>query len=156
MRSSPTARIPMPRAPSGTNNNRRGSKADYTRSRVDAAGSHEGTLDFRCGASMDRCAGAAALLPESDRKDLAVQALARSATISDLADRHGVSRKFVYRQTDDPNSSPMIRSPSPTSRISAGCGAASSPASILTTRRMWLAGTTRSPLVRRSSAPSNV
>ncbi|MGD0109310.1 MAG: hypothetical protein ABSC06_35530 [Rhodopila sp.] len=49
---------------------------------------------------MDRCAGAAALLPESDRKDLAVQALARSATISDLANRHGVSRKFVYRQTD--------------------------------------------------------
>jgi len=90
----------MPRAPSGTNNNRRGSKADYTRSRVDAAGSHEGTLDFRCGASMDRCAGAAALLPESDRKDLAVQALARSATISDLANHHGVSRKFVYRQTD--------------------------------------------------------
>src|SRR5271165_3377269 len=49
---------------------------------------------------MDRCVGAAALLPESDRKDLAVQALARSATISDLATRHGVSRKFVYRQTD--------------------------------------------------------
>src|SRR5208337_1634921 len=44
--------------------------------------------------------GAAALLPESDRKDLAVQALARSATISDLATRHGVSRKFVYRHTD--------------------------------------------------------
>src|SRR5208337_199516 len=44
---------------------------------------------------MDRCVGAAALLPESDRKDLAVQALARSATISDLATRHGVSRKFV-------------------------------------------------------------
>src|SRR5208337_4350869 len=49
---------------------------------------------------MDRCVGAAALLPESDRKDLAVQALARSATISDLATRHGVSRKFVYRHTD--------------------------------------------------------
>jgi hypothetical protein len=49
---------------------------------------------------MDRGAGAAALLPESDRKDLAVQALARSATIRDLARRHGVSRKFVYRQTD--------------------------------------------------------
>ena len=31
---------------------------------------------------------------------LAVQALAGSATISDLAAGHGVSRKFVYRQTD--------------------------------------------------------
>jgi len=48
---------------------------------------------------MDRCVGAAARLPESDRKDLAVQALAQSATISDLAARHGVSRKFVYQQT---------------------------------------------------------
>src|SRR3954464_680190 len=49
---------------------------------------------------MDRCVGAAALLPEGDCKDLAVQALARAATISDLASRHGVSRKFIYRQTD--------------------------------------------------------
>src|SRR3954468_10212193 len=49
---------------------------------------------------MDRCVGAAALLPEGDRKDLAVQALTRAATISDLASRHGVSRKFVYQQTD--------------------------------------------------------
>jgi len=49
---------------------------------------------------MDRCVGAAARLPESDRKDLAVQALARSATISDLSTRHGVSRKFVYQQAD--------------------------------------------------------
>ncbi len=48
---------------------------------------------------MDRCAGAAARLPESDRKDLAIQALAHSETISDLAARHGVSRKFVYQQT---------------------------------------------------------
>jgi len=48
---------------------------------------------------MDRCAGAAARLPESDRKNLAVQALARSETVSDLAARHGVSRKFVYQQT---------------------------------------------------------
>jgi hypothetical protein len=30
--------------------------------------------------------------------DLAIQALARSATISDLSVRHGVSRKFVYQQ----------------------------------------------------------
>jgi len=48
---------------------------------------------------MDRCVGAAARLPESERKDLAVLALARSATVSDLAARHGVSRKFVYQQT---------------------------------------------------------
>ena len=48
---------------------------------------------------MDRCAGAAARLPGSDRKDLAIQALARSETVSDLAVRHGVSRKFVYQQT---------------------------------------------------------
>jgi len=48
---------------------------------------------------MDRCVGAAARLPEGDRKDLAIQALARSETISDLAARHGVSRKFVYQQT---------------------------------------------------------
>jgi hypothetical protein len=48
---------------------------------------------------MDRCAGAAARLLESERKDLAIQALARSETVSDLAARHGVSRKFVYQQT---------------------------------------------------------
>ncbi len=48
---------------------------------------------------MDRWAGAAARLPGSDRKDLAIQALARSETVSDLAARHGVSRKFVYQQT---------------------------------------------------------
>jgi hypothetical protein len=47
---------------------------------------------------MDRGVGAAAKPPESDRKDLAIQALARSETVSDLAARHGVSRKFVYRQ----------------------------------------------------------
>jgi hypothetical protein len=49
---------------------------------------------------MDQCVGAAARLPESDRKDLAVQALARSATVSGLSTRHGVSRKFVYQQAD--------------------------------------------------------
>jgi transposase-like protein len=49
---------------------------------------------------MDRGVGAAArLLPESDRKDLAIQALTGSETVSDLAARHGVSRKFVYQQT---------------------------------------------------------
>jgi hypothetical protein len=48
---------------------------------------------------MDRCAGAVARLPENDRKDLAIQALAGSEAVSDLAARHGVSRKFVYEQT---------------------------------------------------------
>src|SRR3954451_451285 len=48
---------------------------------------------------MDRGVGAAVRpLPESDRKDLAIQALAGSETISDLAAQHGVSRKFVYQQ----------------------------------------------------------
>ena len=50
---------------------------------------------------MDRGVGAAAGLPESDRKDLAIQALAGSETVSDLAARHGVSRKFVYQQTGE-------------------------------------------------------
>ncbi len=48
---------------------------------------------------MDRCVGVAASLPGSDRKTLAIQALAGSETVSDLAARHGVSRKFVYQQT---------------------------------------------------------
>jgi len=48
---------------------------------------------------MDRCVGAAARLPESERKDLAVSVLTKSATVSDLAARHGVSRKFVYQQS---------------------------------------------------------
>src|SRR3954471_8962272 len=49
---------------------------------------------------MDRGVAAAVRpLPESGRKDLAIQALARSETVSDLAARHGVSRKFVYQQT---------------------------------------------------------
>jgi hypothetical protein len=49
---------------------------------------------------MDRGVGAAVRpLPESGRKDLAIQALARSETVSDLAARHEVSRKFVYQQT---------------------------------------------------------
>ena len=49
---------------------------------------------------MDRCAGVAARLPESDRRDLALQALAGSEAVSALAARHGVSRKFIYEQTD--------------------------------------------------------
>src|ERR1700688_1350929 len=54
---------------------------------------------FSRGACMNRFASAAAKLPESERKKLAVQALAGSETISDLAARLGVSRKFVYAQT---------------------------------------------------------
>src|ERR1700738_1669137 len=53
---------------------------------------------FSRGACMNRLASAAAKLPESERKKLAVQALAGSETISDLAARLGVSRKFVYEQ----------------------------------------------------------
>jgi len=48
---------------------------------------------------MDRGDGASARLPESDRKNLAIQALAGSETVRDLAARHGVSRKFIYQQT---------------------------------------------------------
>ena len=48
---------------------------------------------------MDRCVGAAARLPGSDHKELAIQALAGSGTVSDLAAQHGVSRKFIYQQT---------------------------------------------------------
>jgi hypothetical protein len=40
------------------------------------------------------------MLSESGRKDLAIQVLARSTTISDLSARHGVSRKFVHQQPD--------------------------------------------------------
>jgi hypothetical protein len=39
-------------------------------------------------------------MPVGDRKDLAFQALARSATVSDLSPRHAVSRKFVYQQAN--------------------------------------------------------
>ncbi len=48
---------------------------------------------------MDQGVGAAARLPGSDRKDRAVQALVGSEMVSELAIRHGVSRKFVYQQT---------------------------------------------------------
>ena len=48
---------------------------------------------------MDQGIGAAARLPGSDRKDLAIQALAGSETLTNLAARHGVSRKFVHQQT---------------------------------------------------------
>ena len=47
---------------------------------------------------MDQGIGAAARLSGCERKGLAIQALARSETVSDLAVRHGVSRKFVYQQ----------------------------------------------------------
>ena len=40
----------------------------------------------------------AARLSEVDRKDLAVQALAGTTTVTDLSGQHGVSRKFVYQQ----------------------------------------------------------
>jgi hypothetical protein len=40
-----------------------------------------------------------ARLPARDRGELAVQALARSEWVSDLAAKQGVSRKSVYQQT---------------------------------------------------------
>jgi hypothetical protein len=48
---------------------------------------------------VGRCLGAAARLPEGERKGLAVQVLSRSEPVSDLATRHGVSRRFVHQQT---------------------------------------------------------
>jgi hypothetical protein len=44
--------------------------------------------------------GAAARLPNNERRELAILALARSATVTNLAIGHGVSRKFVYAQTE--------------------------------------------------------
>ena len=55
---------------------------------------------FQLGFEMDRCVGAAAMMPGGDRQELAVQALARSAAVSDLTARHGVSRKVVYQQAN--------------------------------------------------------
>ena len=53
------------------------------------------------GACTSRSAGAAAKLPGSERKKLAVQALAGSEPISELSARLGVSRKFVYAHVDE-------------------------------------------------------
>src|SRR5476649_1467599 len=50
---------------------------------------------------MSPSACPAARLPEVDRKDLAILALAGTATISNLAAQHNVSRKFVYQQDDE-------------------------------------------------------
>ena len=47
---------------------------------------------------MDRSIGAAVRLPACERKELAILALSRSATITELASEHGVSRKFIYAQ----------------------------------------------------------
>src|SRR6266404_3498097 len=58
---------------------------------------------FSRGACMNRFASAAAKLPESERKKLAVQALAGSEPISELSARLGVSRKFVYAQRGKAN-----------------------------------------------------
>ena len=49
---------------------------------------------------MNPSAYPAAKLPEVDRINLAVLALAGTATITDLAARHDVSRKFVYQQAN--------------------------------------------------------
>src|SRR5665647_1197788 len=49
---------------------------------------------------MNPSACPAAMLPEADRINLAVLALAGTATITDLAAGHNVSRKFVYQQAN--------------------------------------------------------
>src|SRR5665647_3087265 len=49
---------------------------------------------------MNPSACPAAKLPEVDRKGLAILALAGTASITDLAARHDVSRKYVYRQAN--------------------------------------------------------
>lgn len=53
--------------------------------------------------NMNRSVGAAAKLAEGERKALAVLALAGSESITELADELGVSRKFVYVQTQRAN-----------------------------------------------------
>ena len=49
---------------------------------------------------MNPFACPAAKLPEVDRKSLAIQALAGTTTITDLAAQNVVSRKFVYEQVN--------------------------------------------------------
>lgn len=49
---------------------------------------------------MNPSAYPAAKLSEVDRKNLVILALAGMTTVSELAARHGVSRKFVYQQTN--------------------------------------------------------
>src|SRR5471032_2942364 len=49
---------------------------------------------------MSPSACPAAKLPEVDRINLAILALAGTATITDLAAGHDVSRKFVYQQAN--------------------------------------------------------
>jgi RecA/RadA recombinase len=46
------------------------------------------------------CACAAHALDGEHRQQLAVQVLARTEPVTKLAERHGVSRKFVYHQAD--------------------------------------------------------
>jgi hypothetical protein len=50
------------------------------------------------GVGMGQGIGEAAKLAGSERKDLAILALARSQTVSELACQHEVSRKFIYQQ----------------------------------------------------------
>src|SRR3982751_5750910 len=53
----------------------------------------------RWGEHGPRCGAPVRPLPDRARKAPAITALAGSATVCDLAARHGVSRKFVYQQT---------------------------------------------------------
>jgi hypothetical protein len=61
------------------------------------------------GRDMDRCGEAAAKLPESERKDLAILALARSQTVSELASQHEVSRNSYTSRRTRPGSRWMMR-----------------------------------------------
>jgi hypothetical protein len=56
-------------------------------------------FSFSDGAGVDEKVGAAARLPGRERRELAIRTLAGSETVTDLAARHGVSRKVVYQQT---------------------------------------------------------
>jgi hypothetical protein len=71
-----------------------------TRTTPDKAAMHNnvGPFSFSRAACMNRSTCAAAKLPESERRKLAVRAVAGSETVIDLAARDGVSRKFVYAQ----------------------------------------------------------
>ncbi len=51
-------------------------------------------------ASTVACAAGARALDGEHRQHLAVQVLARTEPVTELANRHGVSRKFVYHQAD--------------------------------------------------------
>jgi len=48
----------------------------------------------------------ASKMAPSERQSLAIQALAKTEPISELAKKNGVSRKFIYKQADIGKGSP--------------------------------------------------